>query len=79
MTNADVPTLATDGLFEEPVNPFTGRVINGREDKKEDQMVTASFEWGTGVNNGIRFIRSKWYRVDHEALRPEAWIDAGEY
>ena len=79
MTNADVPTLATDGLFEQPVNPFTGRVINGREDKKEDQMVTASYEWGTGTNNGIRFIRSDWYQVDQDALNPAAWTYAGEY
>ena len=24
MTNADVPTLATQGLIENPTNPFTG-------------------------------------------------------
>ncbi|MCR4883311.1 MAG: membrane protein insertase YidC [Clostridiales bacterium] len=78
MTNADVPTLATEGLFDQAVNPFTGKVINGRENKADDQMVIASHEWGTDTNNGVRFIRSKWYRVDHEALRPEAWTYAGE-
>lgn len=28
MTNADVPTLAFDGLVENPINPFTGKPIN---------------------------------------------------
>ncbi|MCR5251215.1 MAG: YidC/Oxa1 family membrane protein insertase [Lachnospiraceae bacterium] len=29
MTNADVPSLALEGIVEEPVNPFTGRRIDG--------------------------------------------------
>jgi hypothetical protein len=31
MTNADVPSLAMDGIIENPVNPFTGNPINGQK------------------------------------------------
>lgn len=31
MTNADTPTLAVDNLIRNPINPFTGRVINNDE------------------------------------------------
>lgn len=31
MTNADVPVLAMNGLIDNPVNPFTGKVINSDE------------------------------------------------
>jgi hypothetical protein len=31
MTNADVPSLAAEGIIENPVNPFTGNMINGQK------------------------------------------------
>ena len=33
MTNADTPTLAVDNLIRNPINPFTGRVVNNDEKK----------------------------------------------
>lgn len=37
MTNADVPTLATENVIENPVNPFTGVPISN-DDKSEDVL-----------------------------------------
>ena len=31
MTNADVPSIALDGVIEQPMNPFTGKLINSDE------------------------------------------------
>jgi hypothetical protein len=39
MTNADVPILALSGQIENPVNPFTGKALNG--DTKKDPMYIA--------------------------------------
>lgn len=79
MTNADVPTLVLEDLVESPVNPFTGKPINGRENRMEDQIVTISYDWDTRSNRGNTFSLSKWYRVDHEVLKPKAWSYMGEH
>ena len=39
MTNADVPTLAAEGLIEDPVNPYTGKQINNDEKYAHDQVI----------------------------------------
>jgi hypothetical protein len=31
MTNADVPSLAAEGIIENPVNPFTGKPVTGQK------------------------------------------------
>jgi hypothetical protein len=31
MTNADVPSLATEGIIENPINPFTGKPVKGQK------------------------------------------------
>ena len=45
MTNGDVPTIAMDGLIEDPVNPYTGNPINSDEKNAEPQVVTTSVQW----------------------------------
>ena len=39
MTNADVPTLAAEGLIADPVNPYTGKKINNDEKYAHDQVI----------------------------------------
>ena len=34
MTNADTPTLAFKGVIENPINPFTGKIVNNDEKQK---------------------------------------------
>ncbi len=63
MTNADVPTLATDGLIDHPVNPFTGKEINSNEKTAHDQYVINSSDWQIDINNGNQFILSDWFAV----------------
>lgn len=50
MTNADVPTLAMEGLIENPVNPYTDNPINSDE-KKHDQYVFDDRIWLTVHDN----------------------------
>ena len=45
MTNGDVPTIAMEGLVEDPVNPYTGNPINSDEKNAEPQVVTTSVQW----------------------------------
>jgi len=39
MTNADTPTIATAGIIENPVNPYTGKVITNDEKYLHDQVI----------------------------------------
>ena len=79
MTNADVPTLATQGLIEHPVNPFTGKEIDGNLWKSQKQKVTFSHDWSTSTNNKTTFSVNKWYEVEDTVLDPEKWSYLGEY
>lgn len=63
MTNADVPTLAVDGLIENPVNPFTGKVISNDEKYAHEQFVTVSWDYSVYENNGYTFLPSMWASV----------------
>ena len=81
MTNADVPTMAFDGLIEDPVNPFTGMKINS-EAKKDKQYVTTSAHFNPVLNNGMTFDTSDgcWYEVtpgdifDEKNWRKVDWL-----
>ncbi len=63
MTNADVPTLATGGLIENPVNPFTGKPINWDPKLESEQHILYSDKWDTAVNNGNTYLPGKWLSV----------------
>lgn len=72
MTNADVPTMALDGLVEDPHNPFTGKPINS-DAKAGEQRVIMSLDWSTDKNNGNTFLPGEWYAVQGSALDPDSW------
>jgi arylsulfatase A-like enzyme len=65
MTNADVPSLATKDLIENPVNPFTGKEINSNEKTAHDQYIIASENFDVTDDN--TFESSKWFSV-HDNL-----------
>lgn len=73
MTNADVPVLATKDLIENPVNPFTGKVITDAEKTAHDQFVTLSGDWDILENNGNTFIPSKWAKVKSDLRDKSNW------
>ena len=60
MTNADTPALATEGLVEDPVNPFTKNPINS-DAKDGTQFVFYSKIWNPEDNHGNTFIPGTWY------------------
>lgn len=78
MTNADVPTLAFDGLIDDPHNPFTGKAINS-EPKAGEQYVFMSGEWDITENNGNTFKPGLWYTVHDDIFDTQNWTKRGKY
>ncbi len=74
MTNADVPTLATEGLIENPTNPFTGKEINNSEKTAHDQYVIVSYDWDVATNNGNTFLPAEWASVKENLWDKDKWI-----
>ncbi len=64
MTNADVPTLATDGVIDNPVNPFTNKPINSDEKTAHPQFVSTSYKFDVSENNGTTFLPGMWAQID---------------
>ena len=74
MTNADVPTLALDGLIENPVNPFTGNEINSDFKTENDKhYVILSQQWDININNGNQFLPSTWATVTGNVTNKDHW------
>jgi hypothetical protein len=75
MTNADVPLIALDGVVENPVNPWTGKII---ENKKDDGIIlTSTIFWFVPdlLTNGYSFnIKpDEWLHVHTNIFDPENW------
>lgn len=73
MTNADTPALAAKDLISNPVNPFTGKVINSDEKTAHRQYIIVSDKWETNVNNGQCFLPAQWYSVEDNIWDKENW------
>ena len=78
MTNADVPTIAMNGLIENPLNPFSGMPINS--DAKSQPVRILNTEWDTGINHGNVFLPGPWVSVHDNAWDINNWevISTGE-
>ena len=74
MTNADVPSLAVDGIIKDPVNPFTGKPINMDEKTAHDQFVILSRDWTVDSNNGNSFNASEWAAVSSNIWDRGDWL-----
>lgn len=73
MTNADVPTLALDGLVENAVNPFTGKEINNDEKFAHDQFIIMSTDWDVTKNNGNTYSAARWAVVKDNIWDADNW------
>ncbi len=75
MTNADTPSLAMQGLIEDPVNPFTGNRISTEDKHLHDQLVTLSQHFDILKNNGNTFDTSDapWYSVHDNIFDQRNW------
>ncbi len=73
MTNADTPTIAMNGLIENPVNPFTGNPITDAMKYAPEQHATYSYEFNVEKNNGYAFNPCKWFSVHDDVRDPDNW------
>ena len=77
MTNADVPAIATQGLLENPVNPFTGNRISS-DAKQGPLYVLDSQIWNTNENNGNTYLPGRWFLVKDSMLDKNNWTVVAE-
>lgn len=73
MTCADVPAIAVEDTIEEPVNPFTGKMIGYGDKAVNPQYIIDSKDYNIYENNGNQFLPARWYTVQDDMRRPENW------
>jgi membrane-anchored protein YejM (alkaline phosphatase superfamily) len=73
MTNADVPTLAVEGLIDNPTNPFTGNMIDNHEKTAHEQYVILSEEFSVSAHGPNTFNPARWYSVKDNIWDKENW------
>ncbi len=79
MTNGDTPTIATAGLIENPVNPFTNNPINS-DAKNGPQNVFFAEAIDTSEATGNVFMPGSWYSYEgDDPLDPDNWTYLGDY
>ena len=77
MTNADTPTLATNGLINNPTNPFTHNPINS-EPKFGIRYIYYTDFISAADNSGTTFENGRWYSLDGDPHDPKSWKYIGE-
>ena len=78
MTNGDTPALATSGIIDDPVNPFTGNRIDSNA-KAGPQKIFMSNKIDVDVNNGYTFLPGSWFEFDgSDPHIPSNWKYLGE-
>lgn len=78
MTNADVPTLATKGIINNPKNPFTGKEINNSA-KSQPLYIFSTDIWNVSENNGKTYKPGDWYRLSNGNMHDiNNWEEAGK-
>ncbi len=79
MTNADVPTMAFDGIIDDPVNPFTGNSVNNDMKFSDEPELAFSADWDVGKNNGFTYKKTDWFTVHDDIFKNENWKYLGNY
>ena len=78
MTNADTPVLATNGIIDNPVNPYTGNPINS-DLKTGKEKVFLSGDYVLSRNRGkTTFSMASWYIVEGDPHKSRSWKYIGE-
>ena len=74
MTNADTPSLALEGIVDDPVNPFTGNPI-GMSAKAGEQYVYFSGMGSLLKNSDTQFADDdrRWYTVHDSIFAKDKW------
>ncbi len=75
MTNGDVPSLLTEGLIDNPKNPFTGNIISSKD--KERGALICTDDIFMPYHNHDNYIftadKNKWWRVKDNIFYSENW------
>ena len=79
MTNADTPSIAMDGLIEDPVNPFTGNPIRKLLPSEKDTHLIFTQNWQTTDNQGMTFLPDRWFTVHDNIFDINNWEYLGYY
>ncbi len=80
MTNAEVPSIATAGLFEAPSNPFTGVRISDEDLNDPVHSVQIVMEPMVWINNGNTFLPGVWYDLHgNDIFDLKNWEEKGLY
>lgn len=77
MTDADVPTLAVEGLINEPLNPFTGKLICNDAKFASEQLVFTTHDYDPASYTGCTFHASNWYAVHDNIFDLSNWTIVG--
>ena len=73
MTNADVVSIATKGIIDNPLNPFTGKSINNNEKYNSVQYVFGSHAHSLNKHNKNTYIPGTWYAVHNDMRDKKNW------
>ena len=82
MTNADVPVIATNGIIDAPVNPYTGNPIDS-DLKSGDLYISYSMDqdedtWNPNYNSGNAFAYTAdtvWFKlINGNIYEPDNWV-----
>jgi hypothetical protein len=73
MTNADVPLITTQGIIENPINPFTNRTL--KSNKENGVTVTANWGWAISDHgrNKFNINKNEWLHVHDNIFDPANW------
>ena len=80
MTNADGVYFAIDNVIDNPVNPFTGNILDETDKYDEKIKVFICDEINPdNSRNRTTFMPGKWYTVHDNVYEPDNWSYLGEY
>ncbi len=81
MTTGDVPTLALDGIVEDPVNPFTGNPVSSAP-KKDGILITSTGDLFMPYHSKSKYQSTvpedSWYCVKDNIFEDKNWIQVSE-
>lgn len=78
MTNADTPMLAMRGLITEPINPFTGNVINDQAKHSNELVVFANYDASISGDR-TTYSEYDWYGVHGDVRDGNNWRFLGTW
>jgi len=76
MTNADVPSIASEGVIDNPVNPYTGNPITV-DGKKNGVTITSCYMWNPSFVNKdqpyLPILKNEWLTVHDNIFDISNW------